>query len=190
MAKEDRVIHGMRETASELPGRSVSRQIRSKPSASQGLAVLDDEPAAHDGILLLENQLCFRLYVASKEIVRRYRPYLDPLGLTYTQYITMMALWEEGSLSMKDLGIRLDLESSTLTPLVKKLESAGYVTRRRSAVDERSTVVSLTPAGSELRERAIDVPTCMAEDLAIDPRFAVRLAENLDTLITHLRQNR
>ena len=101
----------------------------------------------------------------------------------------MMALWEDGSLSMKDLGSRLDLDSSTLTPLVKKLESAGYVTRKRSTADERSTIVSLTPAGSDLREQAIKVPACMAEDLAIDPQLAMRLVENLDALIAHLRQS-
>ena len=137
--------------------------------------------------LRLENQLCFRLYVASKEVVRRYRPYLEPLGLTYTQYITMMALWEEESLSMKELGSRLDLESSTLTPLVKKLETAGLVTRQRSIDDERSTVVGLTQAGRDLYDRALSVPTCMADDLAINPALGSRLIEDLDGLLEQLR---
>lgn len=145
------------------------------------------QDGAWEGALLLENQLCFRLYVASKEAVRRYKPYLDPLGLTYTQYIAMMVLWEEGAASIKELGTRLDLESSTLTPLVKKLEAAGYVTRERSAADERSTVVKLTPAGLDLRERALGVPACMAENLAVDPQLAVRLAADLDEFIAQLR---
>ncbi len=137
--------------------------------------------------LRLENQLCFRLYAASKEVVRRYRPYLEPLGLTYTQYITMMALWEDERLSMKELGARLDLESSTLTPLVKKLETMGLVTRQRSASDERSTLVGLTQAGRDLHDKAQSVPACMVDDLAIDPQLGSRLLADLDELLEQLR---
>ena len=132
------------------------------------------------GTLKLENQLCFRLYSASKEIVRRYKPHLDPLGLTYTQYLVMMVLWSEERVSVKELGKRLRLESSTLTPLLKKLESAGYVTRKRSKKDERVTLVSLTEEGRDLHDRAMEVPTCMVNDLDVDPKLASELAALLD----------
>ena len=132
------------------------------------------------GTLKLENQLCFRLYSASKEIVRRYKPHLDPLGLTYTQYLVMMVLWSEERVSVKELGKRLRLESSTLTPLLKKLESAGYVTRKRSKKDERVTLVSLTEEGRNLHDRAMEVPTCMVNDLDVDPELASELAALLD----------
>ena len=140
------------------------------------------------GMLRLENQLCFRLYSASKEIVRRYKPYLDPLGLTYTQYITMMALWEEGQLTVKELGKRLRLDSSTLTPLLKKLETAGYVARERSKTDERVVTVSLTDEGRTLHDRAMSVPPSMVADLGIDPKLGIELAHNLDRLLEQLEQ--
>lgn len=138
------------------------------------------------GTLRLENQLCFRLYSASKEIVRRYKPYLDPLGITYTQYLCMMVLWAEEQASVKELGERLRLESSTLTPLLKKLEAAGYVTRERSRLDERVTIVSLTEAGRDLHDRAMSVPACMVADLAIDPQLGMDLAVLLDRFIEEL----
>ena len=97
--------------------------------------------------LKLKNQLCFPLYVCAKEIVRAYKPYLDELDLTYTQYITMMAMWEHGELRVKELGEYLYLDSGTLTPLLKRLEEKGYVARRRSAEDERDLIVTVTAAG-------------------------------------------
>ena len=142
------------------------------------------------GALRLENQLCFRLYSASKEIVRRYKPYLDPLGLTYTQYIAMMALWADECLSVKELGERLRLESSTLTPLLKKLEAAGYVTRERSRDDERVTVVSLTDEGRALHDRAMDVPPSMVDDLQVDPQLGMELAASLDKFLAQVEQSR
>ena len=114
-----------------------------------------DEKFAH---LRLEDQLCFPLYACAKEIVRRYKPLLDPLDLTYTQYIAMMVLWEEKELTVKELGDRLWLDSGTLTPVLKKLESKGYLSRRRSDSDERSVVLALTEAGKALREQAAGVP--------------------------------
>lgn len=134
------------------------------------------------GALRLENHICFRLYAASKEVVRRYRPYLEPLGLTYTQYLVMMVMWAEEQITVGDLGSRLMLESSTLTPLLKKLEQAGYVTRTRSTADERVTVVSLTDAGRELHDRAISVPSCLVEDLCIGPELGMKLINVLDEL--------
>ena len=138
------------------------------------------------GTLRLENQLCFRLYSASKEIVRRYKPYLDPLGLTYTQYIAMMVIWAEGSVSVKELGSRLRLDSSTLTPLLKKLEAAGYVTRERSKADERVLVVSLTDEGRALHDRAMSVPTCMVGDLGVDAQLGAELAALLDEFMARV----
>ena len=108
--------------------------------------------------LKLENQLCFPLYAAAKEVVRRYRPFLDELDLTYTQYITMMVMWEEKQISVKELGEKLFLDSGTLTPLLKSLEQKEYVSRHRSNKDERVLLVTLTEKGEQLREKAVEVP--------------------------------
>ncbi len=109
-------------------------------------------------VLKIENQLCFPLYACAKEVVRRYKPYLDPLDLTYTQYITMMVLWEYGRMNVKELGKRLYLDSGTLTPLLKKLESKGLITRERSSNDERQLTITPTERGMQLREQAVDIP--------------------------------
>ena len=108
--------------------------------------------------LKLENQLCFPLYAAARRVTGLYRTHLDALGLTYTQYVTMMVLWEQGAASVKQLGARLFLDSGTLTPLLKELERKGLVERKRSESDERVTVVSPTEAGLALREAALAVP--------------------------------
>ena len=108
--------------------------------------------------LLLQNQLCFPLYAVSKEVVRLYKPFLDEIGLTYTQYIAMMVLWEKRSLTVKELGEYLYLDSGTLTPLLKKMEAQGIVSRQRNAADERSVIVSVTDAGEALRARAANIP--------------------------------
>ena len=125
--------------------------------------------------LKLENQLCFPLYACSKEIVRAYKPYLDELDLTYTQYITMMVLWEHRELRAKALGQRLYLDSGTLTPLLKRLEEKGYVVRRRSTEDERDLIVSLTEQGEALKERAVTVPQRLAACVDLDPQKAQAL---------------
>ena len=112
--------------------------------------------------LKLENQLCFPLYACSREIVKKYKPFLDELDLTYTQYITMMVMWERKQINVKELGECLFLDSGTLTPLLKKLEQKGWVTRQRAKSDERVLIVTLTPAGEELRKQAVTVPQKMA----------------------------
>lgn len=112
--------------------------------------------------LKLENQLCFPLYAAAKEVVRKYKPYLDELDLTYTQYIAMLVLWEKESLNVKELGSMLYLDSGTLTPLLKKLEAKGYVTRRRCKEDERNLIICITEKGEALKEKAAKVPNEMA----------------------------
>ena len=104
-------------------------------------------------ILKLDNQLCFSLYVCSKEIIRKYKPLLEPYGLTYTGYIIMMALWEEDDITIKSLGEKLFLDSGTLTPLLKKLESQGYIVRNRSKKDERNVYINLTKKGKDLKMR-------------------------------------
>ncbi|WP_037344034.1 MarR family transcriptional regulator [Ruminococcus sp. FC2018] len=112
--------------------------------------------------LRLENQLCFPLYACARQIVKQYTPYLKPLGLTYTQYILMMVLWEGGSPTMGELGRRLFLDSGTLTPMLKKLEKQGYLKRKREKKDERVVRISLTQQGWDLREAVKDVPACVA----------------------------
>lgn len=116
--------------------------------------------------LRLENQLCFPLYACAREIVKAYRPYLDELGLTYTQYITMMVLWQESRVSVKELGRKLHLDSGTLTPLLKKLESKGYLTRERSHEDERVVIACITDAGKKIKRMAASVPKAMGKQLA------------------------
>lgn len=125
--------------------------------------------------LKLENQLCFPLYAASKEIVRRYKPFLDEIGLTYTQYIAMMILWERKEVNVKELGEFLFLDSGTLTPLLKKLEGKGFVQRVRSKVDERNLVVTITEAGENLKEQAKDIPEKISSCIPLDPEDAKQL---------------
>ena len=114
--------------------------------------------------LLLKNQLCFPMYACSRKIVGSYTPYLKPLGLTYTQYVVLMVLWEQETVNVGQLGDILRLDAGTLTPLLKRLEKAGYVTRERSKEDERITVISLTEAGKALKEQCKDIPVKMASN--------------------------
>lgn len=118
--------------------------------------------------LKLSSQLCFPLYAVSKEIIRRYKPFLDELDLTYTQYITMMAMWEHRTLNVKELGELLFLDSGTLTPVLKKLEAKGYVTRNRSHRDERNLIVTITDTGMALRDKAIDIPVQMGQCMGLN----------------------
>lgn len=134
--------------------------------------------------LKLENQLCFPLYVCAKEVVRRYKPFLDALDLTYTQYITMMVLWEKSPMCVKTLGRQLYLDSGTLTPVLKKLERKGYLTRHRSEADERSLLVALTEEGLALKERAREIPHQMCACLALPQEEILLLKEALSHLMT------
>lgn len=123
-----------------------------------------------DRALLLENQLCFPLYAASKAVLSRYKPLLDDIGLTYTQYIAMMVLWEDRSLSVSGMGERLYLDSGTLTPLLKRLEEKGLIRRARSAEDERKVIVTLTREGEALKAKATEIPLIIGRclNLSID----------------------
>lgn len=125
--------------------------------------------------LKLDNQLCFPLYVCAKEIVRRYKPFLDEIDLTYTQYITMMAMWEHKELSVKELGEFIFLDSGTLTPVLKTLEKKGYLARRRSKEDERSLIVSLTKQGESLKDKALEVPAKISQCVSLSPEDAADL---------------
>lgn len=125
--------------------------------------------------LKLKNQLCFPLWAAAKEVVRKYKPFLDEIGLTYTQYIAMMVLWEQRGLSVKQLGQYLYLDSGTLTPLLKKLEKTGLVKRARDEADERNVIVSVTEKGMELRKKAVEIPLKVGSCIGIAPEEAMTL---------------
>ncbi|MFJ6080219.1 MarR family winged helix-turn-helix transcriptional regulator [Streptomyces sp. NPDC092369] len=135
------------------------------------------------GSLLLDDQLCFALYAASRAVTARYRPLLDELGLTYPQYLVMLVLWEQDSISVRDLGASLQLESSTLSPLLKRLEASGLVRRERRAEDERSVAIRLTESGAALRERAATVPLAIGDAMGLTPEQDA-LAKQLLRLIT------
>ena len=125
--------------------------------------------------LKLENQLCFPLYACAKEVVKKYKPFLDELDITYTQYIAMMVMWEHKTMNVKELGEYLFLDSGTLTPLLKTLEKKGFVTRTRSKEDERNLVVSVTEAGFALREKALDIPKKVVGCIDLDKEEAKEL---------------
>ncbi len=112
-------------------------------------------------LLSLDNQLCFALYSASLSMTRLYKPLLDELALTYPQYLVMLALWEADGVTVSDLGTRLSLDSGTLTPLLKRLEATGYLSRMRDVADERRVLIRLTAEGRALRARAVQVPQCL-----------------------------
>ena len=138
-------------------------------------------------MLKLDNQLCFPLYAASREVVKRYRPYLEPLSLTYTQYIAMMVLWEKRKCSVKELGERLYLDSGTLTPVLKSLEAKGYVRRYRSAEDERVLLVETTEEGERLRDRAVEVPQRIGSCVRLSESEAKELYKLLYQLLDTLK---
>ena len=136
--------------------------------------------------LLLDEQLCFALYAASRRMTAAYRPLLEALDLTYPQYLVMLVLWERDGLTVSELGERLQLDSGTLTPLLKRLQHAGLVGRRRRQSDEREVEITLTDTGDRLRDRAAAVPRCLAEKLCMTVDAVTRLRDELKTLATQL----
>ena len=126
--------------------------------------------------LLLDQQLCFALYAASRSVTGLYRPLLEPLGLTYPQYLVMLVLWERDGLTVSELGLRLQLDSGTLTPLLKRLQTAGLVARQRRKEDERVVDIQLTDAGLALRDKASGIPECLAQcmQLSLDQMQSLR----------------
>ncbi|GAB4098142.1 MarR family transcriptional regulator [Sinomonas halotolerans] len=147
-------------------------------------------PNPADDDLLLERQLCFALSVASRSVVASYRPVLEELGLTHPQYLVMLALWERSPRTLKDISEALFLEPATLTPLVRRLEAAGLVTRTRQAGNERALDVALAPEGAALRERALAVPTTMMERLGITRDEAAELHASMTRLIAAAQASR
>ena len=132
--------------------------------------------------LKLKNQICFKHYVISKEIIKKYRPYLEPLNLTYTGYITMLALWETDGMSVKALSNALYLDSGTLTPLLKKLENKNYIKRQRDAHDERVVMVHLTKEGKALKKKAESIPSALAKDVFPNKIDEASLNEHIKAL--------
>lgn len=139
--------------------------------------------------LALDNQLCFALYVCSKEVIRKYQPLLEPLNLTYTMYITLMCLWEKDEQTVKDLGNKLFLDSGTLTPLLKKMEAQNLITRTRSKSDERSVYIKLTDEGWAMRENCKEIPMKMACYNLMDMDKAKDLLENLHKMMSNIKVN-
>ena len=139
--------------------------------------------------LKLENQLCFPLYACSKEIVRSYKPFLDKIDLTYTQYITMMVLWEKKKVNVKTLGKCLFLDSGTLTPVLKELESKGFINRERNAADERNLEVTITPAGEKLRDEALFIPENIGSCVRLTSDEAKELYRLLYKVIGNIRED-
>ncbi|MGW1725064.1 MarR family winged helix-turn-helix transcriptional regulator [Streptomyces sp. NPDC002306] len=134
------------------------------------------------GSLLLDDQLCFALYAAQRAVTAAYRPLLDELGLTYPQYLVLLVLWERGEITVKELTEALRLDYGTVSPLLKRLESAGLLRRERSARDERSVFVAVTGRGETLRERAARLPGALLTATGLDPADAVRLRQELREL--------
>ena len=143
------------------------------------------KPAVTD-YLRLDEQVCFPLYAAAREIVKRYRQFLDKIGLTYTQYIVMLVVWEENSVSVKELGKRLHLDSGTLTPVLKSLETKGIVTRTRSREDERVLIVDVTDEGEALREKAVGIPIKVSPDVGLTVEESRTLYDLLYKLLRSL----
>ena len=134
-------------------------------------------------LLKLNNQICFPLYVASKEVIKKYKPYLEKLNLTYTQYITMMVMWEYERINVKELGKKIFLDSGTLTPLLKKLESKNYIIRQKLKSDERSLIITLTTDGIKLKEQAKSIPLEMIKCLNLSNKELINLKKILEKII-------
>jgi DNA-binding MarR family transcriptional regulator len=133
--------------------------------------------------LKLDYQVCFKLYVASKEIIRKYTPLLEKLDLTYTQYITMLALWEKDQISVKELGEKLYLDSGTLTPLLNKLKSKGLIDKTKQEKDGRELILSLTKKGIELKEKALNIPEAIAGCVKLEKDEAIEFFELLNKVL-------
>ena len=136
--------------------------------------------------LKLENQLCFPLYACAKEVIRLYKPFLEDIDLTYTQYIAMLVIWEEKEITVHELGDKLYLDSGTLTPMLKKLENKGYIKRTRSSSDERNLIITITKIGEELKEKALNIPPKMGACIPLNAEDAKCLYKILNTLLNKL----
>jgi DNA-binding MarR family transcriptional regulator len=138
-----------------------------------------ETPMDTDAVLKLDNQLCFAVYACAREFTKLYHPILKDIGLTYTQYVTMLALWEQDQVTVKHLGHRLYLDSGTLTPLLKKLEAMGLITRARDKQDERSVIIDLTERGKQLKEKALNIPEKLFCQAGVSPVEAEALRKQI-----------
>lgn len=136
--------------------------------------------------LKLDNQICFRLYAASREVIKKYKPFLDEYNLTYTQYLTMLVLWEEEKITVKNIGKRLRLDSGTLTPLLKKLEARELITKYRDPKDDRSVIVEITKKGVLLRDEVKDIPSKALCSVGIPIEELITLKEMLDSILKNI----
>ncbi|MBT2722756.1 MarR family winged helix-turn-helix transcriptional regulator [Bacillus sp. ISL-46] len=138
--------------------------------------------------LKLENQICFKIYSAEREITKLYRNLLEELDVTYPQYLVMLVLWEEKSVTVKELGHRLFLDSGTLSPMLKRMEGNGLIERRRSLEDERTVIISLTKKGEDLKGKAQCIPTKLLENLSLDLVELNNLNQTLSTILNRIQQ--
>ena len=139
--------------------------------------------------LSLKNQLCFPIYLCSKEIIRKYTPWLEEINLTYTQYIVMMYFWEKEKSNVKDIGKTLLLDPSTLTPLLKKLENKGFITRVRSSIDERNLQIELTDEGRCLKDKALSIPQKMGKCIDLSKEEATTLYKLMYKILMNVERN-
>ena len=139
--------------------------------------------------LCLENQMCFKLYALSRQFTARYRPVLEKLDMTYPQYLVMLVLWKEKSITVKELGNRLYLDSGTLTPLLKRLEQKGLLSRQRDAADERSVIVSVSAAGKEMMQKAKKIPETLGKCMSIAETDLTKFHRQLDLLLAQVGSN-
>ena len=139
-------------------------------------------------IMKLNNQLCFPLYAAARNVTSLYTPWLKPLGLTYTQYITFLVLWEKDGISVSEIGSRLMLDNGTLSPMLKKMEQAGYIERKRSSDDDRVVIVSLTKKGRDLQEKAKEIPMKVGGCIDLPPEKAIQLHGLLHELLENQKR--
>ena len=137
--------------------------------------------------LKLENQLCFPLYACSKEIIKKYKPFVDEIDLTYTQYITMIVLWDKKEINVKELGNYLYLDSGTLTPVLKKLENKKYIKRSRSKKDERNLIISITEVGMNLKNKAKNIPSKMSNCINLNQEEASDLYKLLYKMLSNFK---
>jgi len=147
----------------------------------------DDSPSLHcNPLLKLDNQLCFSVYALSRLITKAYQPLLDALGVTYPQYLVLLLLWEHTSLTVKKLGEKLLLDSGTLTPLLKRMEQRGWLSRRRASHDERSVIATLLPAGRALEQQAQEIPVKLGSCFDMSAEQISELRQRLQPLIAQL----
>lgn len=139
--------------------------------------------------LKLKNQICFPLYACSKEIIKKYKPILDKLNLTYTQYITMMLLWEKDNINVKTLGECLYLDSGTLSPMLKTMEKKGLITKVREKTDERNILIKLTPKGNRLKDKSLGVPKDISKCVNLSPDEATTFYNLLYKILKELKEN-